>query len=353
MVSLLTFIVLVLAAITVWRLVRVLELVEDLRNDQEEVTKSDNNFNARMMLIFLFVGLAGMVYFTLDAKKYLLPVSASKHGVATDLLMDINFILIVVVFVITQILLFWFAYKYKYRKGEKAYFYPVNHKLEFIWTIVPTIVLGALIVYGLKVWNDIVKPAPADAQIVQVYGKQFNWIVRYAGEDNRLGKSNVRLIGDGNELGVDTNDVATRDDKFITDTMHIKVNSKILFIFNARDVIHSAYFPHLRTQMNCVPGMNTQFFCEPTITTDSMRLITGNPKFNYVLLCNKICGAAHYGMKMILKVDTEAQYNEWYKSTAQYVMARPEPAPVVEPAAIMDTTATAILSAAPAAVKSK
>ncbi|MEO0311266.1 MAG: hypothetical protein RIQ89_923 [Bacteroidota bacterium] len=332
MTSLLVFIVLILATITIVRLVRVLELVNELRGEEEPVTNTDNKFNSRMMLVFLFVGLLGMLYFTLDAKKYLLPVSASKHGVETDALLDINFALIIVVFVITQILLFWYGFKYRGDKNRRAYFYPDNHKLEFIWTIIPTIVLASLIVYGLKVWNAIVAPAPADAQVVQVYGKQFNWIVRYAGEDNKLGKSNYRLIGDGNELGVDTNDVAARDDKFIADTMHIQVGSKILFVFNARDVIHSAYFPHLRTQMNCVPGMNTQFYCEPTITTDSMRAITGDANFNYVLLCNKICGAAHYNMKMILKVDSKEQYQEWYKSTAQYVITRPEAAPIADPA---------------------
>ncbi|MFZ7117859.1 MAG: cytochrome c oxidase subunit II, partial [Bacteroidota bacterium] len=74
------------------------------------------------------------------------------------------------------------------------------------------------------------------------------------------------------------------------------------------------YFPHFRAQMNLVPGMNTFFSFKPTITTAEMRKITGNDKFDYVLLCNKICGVAHYTMKMKVVVDTPADFKAWLKS---------------------------------------
>ncbi len=310
--SLLVWIVVILAIITIVRVVRILELVGVLSGDKEDVTDSDNKFNAWMMMVFLFVGLAGMTYFTIDAKKYLLPVAASKHGVVTDQLLNINFLLIIVIFIITQILLFGFAYKYKYKKGEKAYFYPVNHTLEFVWTIIPTIVLGALIVYGLKVWNDITAPAPKGAMVIELYGKQFDWTARYAGADNNLGFSNYKMITDDNILGVDSKDALAKDDK-IAKELHIPVNTPILFICHSRDVIHSAYFPHLRAQMNCVPGMTTQISLTSTITTDSMRLITKNPKFDYVLLCNKICGVAHYNMHMKVVIESADDFKKWYK----------------------------------------
>ncbi len=313
MMSLLIWIVVILAVITIVRVVRILELVGVLSDDKEEITDSDNKFNAWMMLIFLFVGLGGMFYFTLDAKKYLLPVAASKHGVITDNLLNINFLLIAVIFIITQILLFGFAYRYKYKKGEKAYFYPINHTLEFVWTIIPTIVLGALIFYGLKVWNDITAPAPKNAMIIELYGKQFDWTARYAGSDNTLGASNFKLITDDNPLGVNEHDGTSKDDK-ITKELHLPVNTTIRFICHSRDVIHSAYLPHLRSQMNCVPGMTTEIVVVPTITTDSMRLITKNSKFDYVLLCNKVCGIAHYNMNMKVVIEPVEDFKRWYKN---------------------------------------
>lgn len=341
MINLLTLVVIVLALITAWRLIRVMELVRDLRGEEEHITDQDNRFNARMFILFMIVGFAGMIYFTLDAKKYLLPVAASKHGALTDSYLYINFALIAVVFFITQFLLFYYAWKYKYTKGQKALFYPVDHKLEFIWTVIPAVVLLGLIVYGLKLWINITNPAPADAMVIEIYGKQFDWTVRYSGADNKLGKSNFKLITDENPLGVDSLDPVSSDDK-IARELHLPVNSKIVFKIHSRDIIHSAYFPHLRAQMNAVPGMTTEIFVEPTITTDSMRGITNNPKFDYVLLCNKICGVAHYNMKMNVVIESAESFKKWYKDQ-QFVFAK-EAAPAAPAVPAADSAKTAELS---------
>lgn len=337
MINLLTLLTIVLALITGWRLMRVLELVRDLRDEDEHITDKDNSFNGRAFLVFLILGFAGMIWFTIDAKKYLLPVAASKHGMLTDAYLYQNFALIIVVFFVTQFLLFYYAWKYQYKKDRKALFYPDNHKLEFWWTVIPAIVLMSLIVYGLKLWIGITSPAPADAMVIEVYGKQFDWTARYSGEDNKLARSNFKLITDENPLGVDVNDATGKDDK-ITNELHLPVGKTILFKFHSRDIIHSAYFPHLRAQMNCVPGMTTEFKVEPVITTDSMRLITNNEKFDYVLLCNKICGVAHYNMRMKLVVESEADFKKWY-AAQNFVFARPEvTAPATPAAAATDTT---------------
>ncbi len=312
--TLLVWIVVILAVITIVRTIRILELVNELGGDghEDEITEKDNNFNGKLLIWFLVVGLGGMIYFTIDANKYLLPIAASKHGVLTDAYLYQNFALIGIVFIITQILLFGYGYKYRYKKTNKAYFYPDNHKLEFWWTVIPGIVLIGLIVYGLKLWNDITGPAPKDSMIVEIYGKQFDWTARYAGADNKLGNSFFRWITDENQLGVDEKDLASADDK-IAKELHIPVNVPMHFKIHARDVIHSVYLPHLRSQMNAVPGMTTEIMVTPTITTAEMKKITNNPKFEYVLLCNKICGTAHYNMNMKVVIDSPEDFKKWYK----------------------------------------
>jgi cytochrome c oxidase subunit II len=336
MTGLLTFIVVVLAIIAIVRVVRVMELATELSGEDDSViTRNDNRFNGAMFIIFLVLGVGAMVYFTLDAKKYLLPVSASKHGIITDKLLDVNWVLLIVVFLITQFLLFFYAFRYNHRKEKKAYFYPINHTLEVVWTVIPTIVLGGMIVYGLTVWNNITKPAPPGAMLIELYGKQFDWTARYAGPDNKLGRSNFRLITDQNPLGVDSTDEASKDD-IITNELHLPVGAKILLKIHSRDVIHSAYLPHFRTQMNAVPGMTTEFFFEPTITTQQMRQITKNDKFSYVLLCNKICGVAHYTMKMNVVAEEADQFNKWV--TGQSLVF---PKPAAPAAAAPSATATA------------
>ena len=105
MINLLTLIVIVMAVLTIWRLIRVMELVRDLRGEEEPVTAQDNNYNGKLAVIFMIVCFLGMIFFTIDAKKYLLPIAASKHGVLTDNYLYLNFGLISVVFFITQFLL--------------------------------------------------------------------------------------------------------------------------------------------------------------------------------------------------------------------------------------------------------
>jgi cytochrome c oxidase subunit 2 len=116
-----------------------------------------------------------------------------------------------------------------------------------------------------------------------------------------------------NALGVDTNDVNAYDD-VVTNELHLEVNQPVDLAFRAKDVIHSALLPHFRVQMNVVPGLPTKFSFTPTVTTAEMRTKMNKPGFDYVLLCNKICGSAHYRMKMKVVIDTKEEYQKWINS---------------------------------------
>jgi cytochrome c oxidase subunit 2 len=269
--------------------------------------------------------------------KHLLPESASVHGEEIDSLMNITWMIITPMFFITHLLLVFFAFKYYHRKSRTATFFAHSNKLEMIWTVVPTVVLTTLIIYGLTVWNDVTGPGPDDAIEIELYAKQFDWTARYAGEDNVLGKSGYRLITNQNVLGVSAVDPASADDKVVRGEIHLPVGKPVMFKFHSRDVIHSAYMPHFRLQMNCVPGMTTQFHMVPKTTTAEMRTITGNDEFNYILLCNKICGGAHYNMQMDIIVESEEDYQVWLAEQKTFAQTNGteeiEVTEVVEPSA--------------------
>lgn len=109
-------------------------------------------------------------------------------------------------------------------------------------------------------------------------------------------------------------DARAYDDVTFTegDTLYLCQNQEYEFNFRAKDVIHSAYFPHFRAQMNTVPGMTTRFKFKPTVSTSEMREKMHDPKFNYILMCNKICGGAHYKMKLMVVVLPKKEYDRWY-----------------------------------------
>ncbi len=314
MMTLLILAIVVLLIVAIARIVRIVELANELSGEDDSViNENDNKFNGRMLFFILFATIGYFGWVTMKYKQFILPESASEHGLATDQMLWTTFAIIISVFFITQILLFTFAFKYSHDKSRRGHFFPDNHKLEILWTALPTVVLITLVGYGLMVWNKITAPAPADSVVIEVYGKQFDWTVRYGGKDNNLGSSNFRLITDNNVLGMDYTDEKGKDD-IVVKELHLPVNKDVLLVLHSRDVIHSAYLPHFRTQMNCVPGMSTQFHFKPRLTTAEMRKITKNEKFDYVLLCNKVCGVAHYNMALKVVCDSPEEYAAWMKS---------------------------------------
>lgn len=291
-----------------------------------------NSINSKMALLFLIAGMGAVIWeFAAHTKLTVNSYDgASAHSNEYDSMFNITFYLTLVVFIITQILLFWYLFKYKHSKSRKALYFPDNHKLELIWTVIPAIVLTVLVIRGLKTWNDIMYHKDEKAQLIEVYGYQFGWNARYAGADNVLGKHDFREIGKVNALGVDPKDPKALDD-VVTNELHLKVDQPVMLKFRAKDVIHSAYLPHFRVQMNVVPGLPTQFAFTPTITTADMRSKLNDPTFDYILLCNKICGGAHYRMKMKVIVHTAGDYEKWMSSQTQYVQ---------NAAPVADTTST-------------
>lgn len=343
MTSLLIIIVLVLLAVAFFQLTKIFDLTQvgEHVDDSQIANDNDNKVNGYLMFAFL-----GFIYiFTIySVVKWghfpLMSHSASEHGVEVDRLMWISMILIFVVQTITQALLHYFAYKYRGKKGNKALYFSDNNKLEMIWSIIPAITLAGLILYGLYAWTNImfVDEQEEDVMVVEIYAKQFGWEVRYAGKDNVLGKANVRYIEGINTLGVDLADPNAQDD-IIANEMYLPKGKKVLFKMRSQDVLHSAYMPHFRAQMNCVPGMVTQFAFTPTYTTEEMRAmdhikekvrninairaeksialaakgeVALDPyEFDYLLLCNKICGASHYNMQMKIVVQSQEDFDRW------------------------------------------
>jgi cytochrome c oxidase subunit 2 len=341
MTSLLVIIVLVLLAIALWQLTKIFDLTQvgTNANHSQVADDRDNNFQGYLMFGFLAFIYIFTIYGLIKWGGLVLHTAASAHGPQLDNLMNITWVLIFIVQTITQALLYYFAFKYRGRHDQKALYFADNNRLEFIWSVIPAIVLAGLILYGLYAWTNIMFiDEDEDTIMVEVYAQQFKWTARYSGEDNVLGKANVRYIEGVNSLGVDMGDQYAQDDKVVSE-LHLPKGKKIHFKFRSQDVLHSAFMPHFRAQMNCVPGMVTEFAFVPTYTTQEMRDMSFMQEkvaninairtkksaelvakgeaaldpytFDYLLLCNKICGASHYNMQMKIVVDTPEDYKKW------------------------------------------
>lgn len=372
-------VVIVLVVIAVAQIMRVYELSASIRGKrEEEIDLRTNKINGSLMLVFLVVFFASFFYMLAAYGRGMLPNAASESGLEIDWLFNINWAIIFVVFLATNTLLFVFCWKYSFDPNRRAHWFPHDNKLEMVWTVVPAGVLAVIIILGLMTWNDVTGAPSADAKIIEVYGKQFDWTARYSGDDNKLGYADYKLVSSiddhNNALGVvtkntiqwkvyelnksidaiyttldneanglvrfskanmtamiakverlerlkerviqmnemysDSIDSFAKDD-FVAKELFLIVDQEYQFILRSQDVLHSAYFPHFRAQMNCVPGMRTKLKFKPIITTAQMREREQNPDFNFILLCNKICGVSHSNMKMLVHVGTAEEFEAW------------------------------------------
>ena len=282
-----------------------------------------NRVNAILFLTFLVVGGGAFAWSFIDNYGKMNPAIASVHGHAMDNMFWTTMTILGIAFVITQVLLFGYAFKYQHKEGRRAFFFSHNNKLEIVWTLIPAVVMASLVFAGWKEWTKIMGPAPKESVVVEVMGKQFNWLVRYPGRDQKLGLINYRLIDAVNDFGFDLSDKNALDD-FTVNEIHVPKGHPILFRIRSRDVLHAVYMPNFRVQMYAVPGMPTKFWFTPTLTTEEMRAKLGNPKFNYELACNQVCGRGHFAMKMTVVVDDPQDYVTWFAQQKSFSELNPD-----------------------------
>jgi cytochrome c oxidase subunit 2 len=299
------------------------------------------------MLAFMIVGLFGAYWCNEKLKgQTLFPQgSASVEGEELDSMFMITLYITGIVFVITQVLLFYFAWKYQEKEGRKAFYLPHNNKLEVIWTVIPAIALTVLVVIGLRHWFKITGDPPKNAMLVEITGQQFGWIYRYPGADGILGKKYYKLINPekNNGLGQDWEDKANYDD-LIPTTMYLVKGKPVKLVINSKDVIHDVGLPHFRLKMDAVPGIPTTLWFTPKWTTEEMRQRLNNPDFEYEIVCDQLCGASHYAMRGVIKVVSQEEYDsELSKLKPNYYAAFPEKDPAAQKAAapVADSAKTA------------
>ena len=122
--------IVVIIFIVIFQIARASEYVSILKGEAKS-RKQNNKINGFLLISFLILGLIGAWYCNeLYYGKTLFPQgSASVEGEKIDLMLYITIAVTGVVFVITQVLLFWFTFKYQEQEGKKAFYFPHNNKL--------------------------------------------------------------------------------------------------------------------------------------------------------------------------------------------------------------------------------
>jgi cytochrome c oxidase subunit II len=188
---------------------------------------------------------------------------------------DALFVMIAVIcgffFFLTQGLLIYFAVKYRRRQPDRDNETPDitgNPLLEFLWILIPSIVVVVIFYYGWRVYTDQRIPV-AGATEVHVNARQWLYEIKYP--DGRTAINEIR----------------------------VPVGKPVKFLLSASDVLHGFYLPDFRVKMDMIPGRVTILWVQP------------DRPGSYQIFCTVYCGTGHSNMLARLIVMPQDEYAEW------------------------------------------
>ena len=210
------------------------------------------------------------------------PEPVSTYGLQIDRLFTLILWVTGAIFVLVEGALLWFLIRYRARPGRPAAYVHGNTRAEFIWTVIPALIVCYLAFASQKVWSHVQGPPPPHQLEVEVKAEQFAWNVRYAGADGQL---------------------YTDDDLETINQLHLPVNQVVLVHLNSKDVIHSFFLPQFRLKRDTVPGLTSRVWLQATKTG------------NFEIVCAELCGLGHYRMRGFLTVEEPAAFEAWLAQT--------------------------------------
>ncbi len=241
--------------------------------------------------IVLVVLIVGSVVFHLWSPWYFTQIS-SNWGAIDDTI-SITFWVTGVVFVVVNLFMAYAIFRYRHRPEQRAHYEPENKKLEWWLLAVTAVGVAAMLAPGLFVWAKFVD-VPKDASVVEAVGQQWNWKYRFPGKDGKLGAVGARYLGDNNPFGISPDDPDGRDDIVVNSPeVHLPLGRPIKVLLRSTDVLHNFSIAQIRVKMDLVPGLVTHIWFTPTRTGE------------FDLLCEELCGIAHFAMRGKVVVEEE------------------------------------------------
>jgi len=250
-----------------------------------------------VVAIILVILVVASVLFHLLSPWYFTPI-ASNWG-RIDSTIDITFWVTGIVFVAVNLFMAYCVMRFRHRKDKRAAYEPENKKLE-AWLVGLTAVgVAAMLAPGLLVWAKFVN-VPEDAAVVEAMGQQWHWSYRFPGKDGKLGTVDARHVSDKNPFGMNPDDPNGQDDILVASPeLHLPIGKPVKMLLRSKDVLHNFTVAQIRAKMDLVPGLVTYFWFTPTLAG----------KFD--VLCEELCGVAHFAMRGKLVVEEERAFQAW------------------------------------------
>ena len=181
--------------------------------------------------------------------------------------------------------------------------------------IIMTFEIALIVFYAIPVWSKIKMSVPEvkDPVRMEVVAEQFGWNIHYAGPDGKLGKRKLELVHFSNPIGLDRLDPDAADDVVMGNEMRLPVDKTVVIDLLSKDVIHNFFVPEFRIKQDAVPGLNIPMWITPTKVG------------KYEIACAQLCGFAHSLMRGDVYVQTQEEFDAWYKSRLATIPAAAQP----------------------------
>lgn len=264
------------------------------------------------LAIVLVLLVVGTLLFHFLSPWWFTPL-ASNWGTIDDTV-NITFWVTGIVFVAVNLFMAYAIIKYRHKEGSKAHYEPENKKLEIWLTAFTTVGVAAMLAPGLFVWANFVEP-PEDAAEIEAVGQQWRWSYRFPGADGVFGTTDISNMSVKNPFGINPEDPHGQDDILVNNgEVHIPIDKPVKFLLRSKDVLHDFAVAEFRVKMDLVPGMVTYLWLTPTKTG------------TYDILCEELCGLAHYAMRGSVVVDEENDFQSWLSQQPTYAQTASRPA---------------------------
>lgn len=231
-----------------------------------------------------------------------LPFDASTHGWEIDRLIVILHIFMALLFVGWFIFLCTALIKFRQRPGHKADPHAGHSKISnYLEVAVAIFEVILLVGFSVPLFNNYRNQLPnkADAMEIRVIAEQFAWNIHYPGADRKFGKTDVKLMGPGNPVGLDKADPNAADDIVAINQLHIPVNQPVIARLTSKDVIHNFFLPVMRVKQDAIPGHEVKVGFEAKKTG------------KFEIACAQLCGLGHYRMRGFFFIETPEDFAKW------------------------------------------
>ncbi len=243
----------------------------------------------------------------------LMPVAASQGAEDVDGVFNLMMTIATGLFLLVEGILVYCLFKFRRRKGDRTDGPSIegNVPLEMLWTAIPTVIVFVLAIYSFEVYNSIggldrvnsrdvahqeIATEDASGQMIALNLEHQNIALGIGPSVTKEGDKPLQV----NVNGIQYAWIFTYPDTgIVSGELHVPVNKLVQLNISAGDVLHAFWVPELRLKQDAIPGR------------DATIAFSANRQGDYPIICAELCGAYHGGMKSVLHVESEEDYQQW------------------------------------------